>query len=100
MKTLVRALVWAATLVAATDCPAAAARVRTKCDTLRAPENPKQNSDQDSRSELHQQCPSPCAMTDGRRVRQSRSRCGFGLDDWIATVLDCVRWVGDLLGSC
>src|SRR2546421_6993318 len=37
-------------------------------------------------------------MTDGRRVRQSRTRCGSSLDEWFSTAFDCVRWLRQALG--
>src|SRR5262245_33491454 len=99
MKTLARALVWAATLIAATGCPAAAVTDIAMRDALRAAESPLESSKPDSGSQLRQQRPAQCAMADGRRVRQSRGRAGFSLDDWFPTVLDCVRWLTRALGS-
>src|SRR5262245_5264878 len=99
MKTLARVLVWAATLIAAADCPAAAVTARRQCDALLASERPQKNSNPDSGSQLHQQRPAPCAMTDWRRVRPSRSRAGFSLDDWLPSVFECVCWLHRALGS-
>lgn len=99
MKTLARGLVWAATLIAAADCPAAAVTEIGKCDAVLTAERPQESSKPHSGSQLHQQRPAPCAMADGRRVRQSRGRAGYSLDDWFPTVLDCVRWLHRTLGA-
>ncbi len=38
-------------------------------------------------------------MTDGRRVRQSRTRFGSSLDDWFSAAHDCVLWLRNVLRS-
>src|SRR5690242_16030266 len=99
MNTLARALIWIATLIAAADCNVAAVGAPTARQTFRASERPQQSPDHDSSCQLDQQNSAPCAMTDGRRVRQSRGRFGCSLDDWFLAALDCVRWLGHALRS-
>lgn len=99
MKTLGRALLWIATLIAAADCPAADVSALESCEAHLATERTPPDSNHESGLQLHQQRQSPCAMTDGRRVRQSRARWGYSLDDWLATALDCVHWLSNMLGS-